>query len=86
MNGQTIVFFAGSSKSDQIVLYTYSVSSGICLDKKYFGGTRFYEAAGLIKTADGGIEILGTTYLASLFDRICLFKLSKEELENMVGQ
>lgn len=86
VSGQEVVFFAGSTKSDEIVLYAYDKSNCSFLGERYFGGTRFYKAAGLIKTDDGGFAILGTTYVADLFDRICLFKLSKAELEDMVRQ
>jgi hypothetical protein len=78
LNEKEIVFFAGSAKNNQIVLYAYDgrVPGGRPMDKRYFGAAHQYEAAALIKTWDGGLAILGTTYVASRLARICLFKLS----------
>ncbi|NIM11624.1 MAG: hypothetical protein GTO45_05975, partial [Candidatus Aminicenantes bacterium] len=60
-------------------------STGSYLAVKYLGDIHIYEAAGLIDTEDGGLAILGTTYVTGLLGRICLFKLSKAELEAFVG-
>ncbi|MDQ1353736.1 MAG: hypothetical protein QG657_4043 [Acidobacteriota bacterium] len=76
VDGQTNIFFAGSSKNNKIVLYTYDLLKSKFLDKKYVGHTHIYEAAGLIETKDGGLAILGTTYVAGRLGRLCLFKLS----------
>jgi hypothetical protein len=84
INTKKIVFFVGSSKSNEIVLYTYDHLTRNDLDKRYFGGTRLYEAAGLLPTGDGGLAIVGTTYVMDLFGRICLFKLSKADLQDMI--
>jgi len=84
VNGQKTVFFAGSTRSDKIVLYAYEWSTRGYLDTRYFGHTRPFEPSGLIQTGDGGLVILGTTYVMDRFGRICLFKLSKTELEDMV--
>lgn len=84
VNEKKVIFFAGSTRSNQIVLYAYNRSNREFLNKIYFGHTHTYEAAGLIETIDGGLAILGTTYFAGRLGRICLFKLSKAELEDMV--
>lgn len=86
VNEQKAVFFVGSGRNDKIVLYAYDLSTGSLAAKKYFGHTNVYESAGLIETGDGGLAVLGTTYLAGQLDRICLFKLSKQELEDLMGQ
>ena len=85
VNGIKISFFAGSAKNNKIVLYAYDWSTPTLLNQKYFGHTNIYEASGLIGTSDGGLAILGTTYSTGLWlGRICLFKLSKAELEDFV--
>jgi hypothetical protein len=89
VNSKRIVFFAGSSKDNRIVLYAYDYSIGDSsgdkyLSKKYFGHTHIYEAAGLIETDDRGLAILCTTFVAGRLGRICLFKLSKTDLEDMI--
>ncbi|NIM11148.1 MAG: hypothetical protein GTO45_04110 [Candidatus Aminicenantes bacterium] len=86
VNEQKAVFFVGSGKNDKIVLYAYDWSTGSFAAKEYFGHTNVYESAGLIETGDGGLAILGTTYLAGQLGRICIFKLSKQELEDLMGQ
>jgi hypothetical protein len=80
-----IVFFSGGTGFDRIVLYAYDLSAGRFLGKEYYGEKRLYEAAGLIGTGDGGLAILGNTYVMDLQKRICLFKLSKAEVEAVAG-
>ena len=85
VNDKQVVFFAGSNRNNQIVLYAYNRSNRDFINKIYFGYyTQIHEAAGLIETNDGGLAILGTTYVVGRLGRICLFKLSKAELEDMV--
>ncbi|MCP5108500.1 MAG: hypothetical protein GY950_34260 [bacterium] len=80
VNDEPVVFFAGTTKNNQIVLYAYKRSSREPLQKKYFGEIQTYEASGLIGTQDRGLAVLGTTCVADQLNRICLFKLSEEEL------
>jgi hypothetical protein len=84
LNNKEIAFFVGSSKNNKIVLYCYNRATETRLNKKYFGHTHIYEASGLITTDEGGLAILGTTFVAAHLGRICLFKLSREELEEMI--
>lgn len=83
VNNRPVVFFVGSAKSNRIVLYTYNLSDGRFSPKKYFGHTHIYEASALIETIDNGLAILGTTYVAGQLGRLCLFKLSKTDLDNI---
>jgi hypothetical protein len=39
-----------------------------------------FEIAQIISTADGGLAVCGTTYLAGRFPRICIIKLDKDQL------
>lgn len=84
VKGEDIVFFAATTNAGNIVLYAYGLLDRNILGKTYFGGTRFYEAADLIGTNDGGLAILGTTNVLDRIKRICLFKLSSADLEEMV--
>lgn len=86
VNDRQIVFFAGSARNNQIVLYAYERFTGEPKGERYFGHFHRYEACGLAITNDGGLAILGTTYFMGRYKRICLFKLSKAELEDMVSQ
>lgn len=79
-----ILVFNTDTRSKQIGLYFYDESSGAFLGAKYFGYSNPYEAGSLTATSDGGLAIIGTTYLAGRFPRIALIKISKEELEEVV--
>jgi hypothetical protein len=86
VEGKEIVFFAAADRKNKIVLYAYEKSSGDFLNKRYFGDIRIYEAAGLIDTYDGGLAILGNTFVMDQLGRICVFKLSKTEVEDLCSQ
>jgi hypothetical protein len=85
--GEEIVFFLGTARSGDIEIYAYKLA-----DRKFWGymeingGRERYVAAGLIETRDGGLAVLGNTNIESRMGRICLFKLSKEEVAAMAGQ
>jgi len=80
VNAKEIILYGSNTHSRQIALYGYNKSSGEFLGSKYLGFSNPYEIASMITTADGGLALCGTTYVAGRFPRICLFKLSKEEL------
>jgi hypothetical protein len=84
VNGSEIVFFAATNNDNQIILYAYEKSTREYISEKEFGDIRLYEAVDLIETLDGGLAILGVTSVVDQLDRICLFKLSKAEVEAMV--
>jgi hypothetical protein len=84
IDGREVVFFAGSTKTSKIVLAGYDLSTGVNLDSYYIGNVYPYVATGLTSTDDGGLAILGTTFYIYRINRICLFKLSKSDLESMV--
>jgi hypothetical protein len=85
--GEEIVFFLGTARSGDIEIYAYKLA-----DSKFWGymeingGRERYVAAGLIKTGDGGLAVMGNTNIESRMGRICLFKLSKEEVAAMAEQ
>lgn len=80
INEKPVVVFGSDTKSKQIGLYFYDEASGTLLGSRYLGFSNPFEIGNLIATEDGGLAVCGTTYLAGRFSRICLFKLSKEEL------
>ena len=55
-------------------------ATGTFISSRYLGFSNPYEIASLVQTSDEGLAVCGTTYLAGRFPRICIFKLSKEEL------
>ncbi|MEQ8303445.1 MAG: hypothetical protein RIB47_08645 [Cyclobacteriaceae bacterium] len=78
-----VLVYASNTKGGQIGLYIYDRASGDFLGTKYLGFSNPYEVSGVINTADEGILVCGTTYVAGRFPRITLFKLSKEELDKV---
>ncbi len=84
-NGTTnFLAFGSSTRSKQIGIYYYNENGGTFISSQYLGFSNPFEIAGLSQTADGGLIICGTTYLAGRFPRICLFKISKDELQKQL--
>lgn len=79
------LIFASDTRSKQIALLFYDEATGALKGSHYLGFSNPFEVASIIQTEDNGLVVCGTTYLAGRFPRICLFKLSKEELEGYVG-
>jgi hypothetical protein len=75
-----IALYGSNTRSNQIALFGYDESSGEFMGSRYLGFSNPFEIASMVSTTDGGLAICGTTYVAGRFPRICLFKLSKEEV------
>lgn len=85
LQGREIIFYATHSKSKRIMLYAYDAADGSLLGVEYLGQTSPYEIGNIVATADGGMMVLGKTFVAGRFPRICLFKLTKEEVLNIIN-
>jgi len=79
-NAKSIILFAGNTRSNQIGLYAYDATTGLFIGSRYLGFSNPFEVADIIQTSDEGIAVCGVTYTAGRFSRICIFKLSKSEL------
>lgn len=75
-----ILLYGSNTKSTQIVLFGYDEDNGEFIGSRYLGFSNPFEIAAIISTNDGGLAVAGTTYVAGRFPRICLFKLSSEEV------
>lgn len=84
INGTEVSLFASNTKNGKIALFSFSSSSGELLGTKYLGFSNPFEIAGFTPTEDGGLAVAGTTYVAGRFGRICLFKLSKTDLNELL--
>lgn len=80
VNGKDISLYGSNTRSKQISLYGYEKTTGKFLGSRYLGFSNPYEIAAMTATKDGGLAVCGTTYVAGRFPRICLFKISREEL------
>ena len=80
VEGVELVVYASTTRSRQIGLFAYQLPDGTLRGTRYLGFSNPFEVAALTVTSDGGLAVCGTTFLAGRFPRICLFKLSAEEL------
>lgn len=84
INSTNTLIYGSDSKSKQIALLFYDEATGALVGSHYLGFSNPFEVATLVQTADEGLAVCGTTYLAGRFPRICLFKISKKDLEKMI--
>ncbi len=84
INGKSVVVYGTHTKSKQIVLYLYDEVDGVLLGVKYFGDVNPYEFGGFNITGDGGLVVLGRTFVAGRFPRMVVFKMSQEDLNSLV--
>jgi hypothetical protein len=84
ISNKNVLVFASDTKSKQIGLYFYDELTGEFLSSRYLGFSNPFEVANVIQTADKGLLVCGTTYLAGRFPRICLIKLSGDELNGQL--
>jgi len=76
------MLYGSTTKSKQIALYAYDKTTFKFSGSKYLGFSNPFEIASMTTTADGGLAVCGTTYVAGRFPRICLFKISSGNLQN----
>jgi hypothetical protein len=81
---RNVLVFGSDTKSKQIGLFFYDEATGEFISSRYLGFSNPFEIASIIETKDEGIAVCGTTWLAGRFPRICLFKISKEELSKQI--
>ncbi|MBL7871848.1 MAG: hypothetical protein JNM78_09575 [Cyclobacteriaceae bacterium] len=80
INSKKVAIYGSDTRSKQIALFGYDESSGEFMGSRYLGFSNPFEIASIAPTADGGLVICGTTFVAGRFPRICLFKLSQDEI------
>ncbi len=85
VDGRDVVLYASDTKGKQIILMAYDPASGVLLGTRNLGFTNPYEFGGLSLTEDGGLVVVGTTFVAGRFPRIALFRLSPGELSSLAS-
>ena len=80
IKGGSRVLYGSNTRGKQIALFGYNPADGTLVGSKYIGFSNSFEIASMKSTTDEGLVVLGTTYIAGRFPRICLFKLSAEAL------
>ena len=84
INGSQVTFFATNTKNNQILLYAYDAGNGQLRGTLHLGQVNAYRAVMFQKTSDDGLIVLGSTDVAGRFSRICLFKLSQQQIINFI--
>ncbi|HEY9005341.1 hypothetical protein [Ohtaekwangia sp.] len=84
LNGKNVLIYGADTQTRQIGLYFYNEADGAFIGSRYLGFSNPFQIGSLIATEDGGVAVCGITYLAGRFPRICIFKLSKEEVASNV--
>jgi hypothetical protein len=80
IDGKTQVAYTSFTRSRQIAILAYDQATGNFLGSKYLGFSNPFEVASMVQTRDGGLAVCGTTYVAGRFPRICIFKLTANEV------
>lgn len=86
VDAKQVLIYGSDTRSKQIGLIFYEEPSGTFISSRYLGFSNPYEIASLVQTADEGLAVCGTTYLAGRFPRICILKLSREQLAEQVNK
>lgn len=81
IGSKNTLIYASDTRSKQIGLFFYDEATGKFVSSRYLGFSNPFEVAAIIRTSDEGLAVCGTTWLAGRFPRICLFKISREDLE-----
>lgn len=84
VDNEDFLVFASNTLSKQIGLYFYRESDGSFSSSKYLGFSNPFEIGAFIQTDDEGILVCGTTWLAGRFPRVCLFKISADEVRQHI--
>ncbi|MGE4017666.1 MAG: hypothetical protein AB7E82_15095 [Cyclobacteriaceae bacterium] len=84
INEQPVLIFASNTLSRQIGLFIYDQATGEFLGSKYLGFSNPYEVAQVSPTADGGVVVSGSTFVAGRFQRVCIFKISPAALAEVI--
>ena len=79
-----VVVTATETQSRQTILYFHS-TDGVLLGIERLGSLNPFTFSDIIATDDGGLKVLGTTFLASRFERIYLSRLSADEVNRIAN-
>jgi hypothetical protein len=83
--GQKVVIYATTTKAGEILLYAYDAAAGTLVGTYHLGHINPYSAIDFTNTTDGGLAILGNTFVNGRFSRIALIKLSARQLDELIN-
>ncbi|MCU0430817.1 MAG: hypothetical protein MUF42_12710 [Cytophagaceae bacterium] len=82
--GRNLLVLGATSSTGKIALHFYDESSGAFVASKYLGYSHAYSFGNLEVSDDGGLLVTGSVLLEGRFPRVCLFKLSEEQLKEVL--
>ncbi|MBC7388271.1 MAG: hypothetical protein H7329_03590, partial [Opitutaceae bacterium] len=85
MSGRQVLVYAANSKNKGIGLYIFDSNTGVFLGSKSFNLETPLEMGAFELAQDGGLLVMGKTYIANRFPRVCVFKISPEDATKLVG-
>ena len=85
LRGKPVVVYGTHTKRQQLIFYFYDQETSTLLGTQYVGMTDPYQLGNFVFTEDGGLLILAETFLIGRFSRLCLFKLSPQEVDHILG-
>lgn len=80
-----ITLVLSDTKTNKLVLFMYD-PAGQLVGKKYLGNTNPNYVGCMVSTSDGGLAITARILLNGSFPRLALYKLSDEELKELIGE
>lgn len=83
--GKSLIIFGTETKGGRILLLAYDRTTEELVGSRYLGFDQPYQMADFTTTRDGGLIVLGSTYVNGRFARVALFKLSENDLETLAG-
>ena len=84
INGKSVLIYSSDTRSGQLALYFYDANTGKFIATKHLGYSNTFIMGNCTKTIDEGLAIVGVTYLSGRFPRLCMFKVSKTDLGNLI--
>jgi len=78
-SGAPVITFGSYTRNGQIVLHAFDETTGTLKGSEYLGYGDQNKLASFIETRDGGIAVLGTTFVAGRFGRVAVYKLSADQ-------
>ena len=85
LSGKEVIIYCANTKNKGIGLYAFDVSTGAFLGSKAYNLETPLELGVFSFSSDGGILILGKTYIANRFPRVCIFKIDPEQAGKIAG-
>jgi hypothetical protein len=86
IGGKNVVLYGSDTKNGQIALFAYDEATGNLLGTRYLGASNGFEIGGFTLAQDGGMAVAGRTYVAGRFPRLVVFKLSPQDVTQLVSQ